>query len=330
MTFDEAVTLVNQCKSRDELFHGTEVHQNKQFKDLAKLLHPDLVRGKEKKERAEKVFKKMNEWYTKTAKPAKDLITLGNWEVIRPLGKGDIADVYVTQAAPGIKAVNMAMKIVRDIQDNDLMKNERAHLKSLWKGKHNYTKYLPKLVDHFKASDRDVHVLNLAENCWSLTEIKQLMGDLDFRHGVWMMNRLLSILGYAHTEGYVHGAITPDHLMYRPADHGLILIDWTCSLRAGDHHVPLMVDRWKANYPQEVVRKRPAYPSTDLFMAAEAINWAVGGNRPKAFKQLFDHCWAGSPASRPSNTWVFQDKWVKAAEKEYGPAKFLPLNLPTI
>lgn len=338
MKLHQAIHMIDAAGTPGDLFPGSREEQDRIYKDLAKACHPDKVRDKSMRKAAEDAFKKLSNFYANRdgGKPATSTAKIGNWAIVRPLGKGDIADVYLAETsgdgatALRIKTASAAFKIARDPDDNDLMGFELVALKDLWKGKSQFTKYLPKAVDSFTASGRATNVITLADECFSLSEIHTIFPDgLDFRHGVWMMNRLLSVLGFIHNSGYIHGAITPDHLMYRPKDHGLILIDWTCSIKSGSgRHIPLLVDRWKALYPPEVARKKAATPGADIYMAAECINHAVNGNRPKRFKPLFDHCWAGSPSSRPHDAWELQQRWVDVAEKEYGPAKFLALDLP--
>jgi hypothetical protein len=122
--------------------------------------------------------------------------------------------------------------------------------------------------------------------------------------------------------------VHPEHLLYRPVDHGLTVIDWCCAVIDGTNEpVPLVSVAWEPHYPPEIRRKRPE-PSTDIYMAAKAMVYAAAGKMPKGFGGLLDWCMADSPKSRPTDAWEVQDQWKARAEQEYGPAKFVALEVP--
>jgi hypothetical protein len=136
------------------------------------------------------------------------------------------------------------------------------------------------------------------------------------------------VLGFAHRNGVIHGAVLPQHLLYRPDDHGLQLVDWTCSCQDDTQRVPYAVTRYKDLYPVEVLfAEGTAYPATDIYMAFASMRWAAD-SIPYRFRALFDWCLVESWKSRPGDPWAVQDKWVKLAEEEFGKPKFVPLEVP--
>lgn len=296
------------------------------FKRLAKLCHPDKHGAN--KARAEKAMQRLSE-LRQSLKNATE-VRIGNWKIESPLAKGSISDLYlVSGKATGI------LRIAREELDNDLLANEARNLKLLNGAKEPesepFKRFMPSILDTFEASGRRANVLSNPDGCHSLTYIKTALGNLDFRHVVWMGNRLFSALGYAHSKGIIHGATLPSHLLYRLADHGLILWDWASSVKFPDDdgHIPLVSGRWKEYYPAEV-RKKGCFCSTDLYMAAKSLQYAAGGQHhiPRRFQPIFEHLLAGSPASRPSSAFEVQDRWKRLAEEEYGKPQFLPLTIP--
>jgi len=264
--------------------------------------------------------------------PAAPTVTvLGKWIVVEPLAKGDIADLYkATQdGSPDIFTV----KIACSGRDNDLMKAEAASLKTLFAKPDSYQKYLVPIQDSFEASGRRANVMPLVDYI-SLQEIQQhFPKGLDFRHIVWMGNRMLSALGYAHGLNIIHGAPVPSHMMFGPIDehkvisHGLKLVDWCYSVSGESRkHIPALVNDYADHYPPEIKRKIAPVPGTDIFILMSSLK-AASLSIPPRFKGLFDWCLTGSPGSRPNDAWKLQDKWTALAKEEYGPAKYTELRL---
>ena len=300
----------------------------KMYKRYARIVHPDVV-PEEYKKRATAAIAKLNQLYmslTKAAAPVQCVIA--GYVVTNPFARGDIADLYEAEHESGLAHI---VKIVRKPVDNDLMDREAAALAKLKpKGKSdNFHKYLPQLQVRTKASGRRTNIFCKDTGYQPLDFIQERCGGSieDFRHIVWMGNRALSALGYVHTCGIVHGAVVPSHLLYSLPDHGLKLIDWcySCDLGNGDR-VPAIVKDFKDLYAPEILKKKPASPSTDLFMLMASLR-KVAGKVPSRFRDLMNWCMAGPPSSRPHDAWAIQDRWIKLAREEYGPAKFVELHI---
>lgn len=283
------------------------------FRRLAKLCHPDTHPGNKPAEEAFKHLTNLREEVTKEIK-------IGKWTISQPFARGDIADLYVTKE-------KTIFKIARSEKDNDLMTREKQAIQLIHKDVSSKMRlYVPNLVESIKASGRTANVIAYADEYLSLEEILQRTGPLDFRHAVWMMNRMLSVLGYVHRLGLVHGAIVPSHLLYNPANHTLQLVDWCYSTKIGEK-VPAIVKKYKFLYPDEILKRSAVHSSSDLYMALGIIR-ILTGSIPKQFQPLLDWGQAGSPASRPQDPWAFQDRWRSVAKELYGEPKFIPLTIP--
>jgi len=309
------------------------------YKRLAVRYHPDRNPGDTI---AEKRFKDVTEAYraltasTTSADnpPSVPAAQLGDWLIGEGLRRGGIADLYRVTSAKNSRAG--ILKIARSARDNPLLTAEAEALKQIAVGvaaDPGLGRYFPAVLDSFEASGRRANVLSLAEDCLSLSAIREHFSkanQIDFRHIVWMGNRVFEVLGIVHRQGVVHGAILPQHLLYRPADHGLVIVDWTCGTFAGRGHVPYLVPAMRAHYPPEVLAKRAPSPATDIYMTASALSYIIGKvPTPRAFKPLFDWCLAESPAARPSDPWDLLEKWKAAAKTTYGEPRFVPLTLPS-
>lgn len=325
MTQSLAISLIEQAPTPAALFLGGPPPETV-YRNLAKLCHPDIV-TEVPKDRAEKAFKKLGAFYAEiTGKTVTNFPVLAGYAIERALAKGDICDVYVCSSDKYSRAV---LKIAQLPRDNDLVTAEASALKLLHADSNsdNFKKYIPILIKTFKASGRQVNVVSMASTHMALGDICGAHPNgLDFRHLVWMGNRLWSALGFAHRNGLVYGCVIPEHLLYQPVSHQLVLIDWCYSVKIGEK-IPAIVKLHEKDYPPEVARKLRATPATDIYMAAHAIKQATD-KIPKRFLGLFDHCLAASPSARPQDAWELQDKWEELAKAEYGPAKYLELKVP--
>lgn len=330
MTQLQAISMIEQAPSASALFEGGPLPKLV-YQNLARLCHPDVVTEVPKK-RAERAFQKMTEFYAQiTGKTVANAPVVAGYVVERPLAKGDLCDLYqVTSVKDSSPAI---LKIAQTPVDNDLVANEASALKLLHADKRTdeFKRYLPRLVESFKASGRQANILSVAENTFSLNDLGEMFPrGLDFRHVVWMGNRLLSILGYAHRNGIIHGAVLPAHLLYRPFDHGLVLVDWCYSVKIGEP-LKARVKAHVTDYPPEVARKMPATAATDIYMAALALRSSVLlKDIPRRFLGIFEHCLAASPNARPQDAWDVQSRWKQKAEEEYGPHRFVELQVPVL
>lgn len=314
MTQEDALILVETSTSASVLLG---VDPRKTYRDLAKLIHPDHV-SKSLKSRADAAFAKLQAFYEGSqGKPNR--VKFAEWEVT-PFAKGSLCDLYSDNVT--------VLKIVRSQDDNDLMEAEAQSLGILQADKRSnkYKHYVPVIQKSFRASDRCTNVINHVAGYYSLADIKALYWNgIDFRHIVWMINRLLTTLGFVHNNGLVHGAILPEHLLYHPTTHGLVLIDWCYSVKI-NQPVTAIVSDYALRYPQEVLKKRFACPGTDIYMASWIVDYA--DHIPDRFKPLLTWMRAEGPLSRPQDAWELLDRWKKLAVEEFGDPQYLKLEIP--
>lgn len=327
MTLIEAIQLIEECKIAANLF-GKE--PDAKYRELSKLIHPDKLTGHKLQKRAENAFIKLGQLYGEVVpRPtAKNPVILGKWIVGDPIAKGDLANIYIACMANGGEPA--AVKIVRDADDNDLLEQEAFALKFLHSAKdgRDLLRYIPRLMGTMVASDRAVNVLSLCEKQFPLHDLVALVPKLDFRHAVWMVNRTLNALGFAHANGIIHGAVLPPHLMFGPKNHSLSLIDWCYSVTAeSSDHIPAYLHDWETLYPVEIKKKKQPSPATDIYMLMASMK-RVFQEIPKEFNGLFDWCLAESQTARPQDAWRLLDRWLEAAQQKYGPPKFLELTVP--
>jgi len=333
----------------------------KAYRALATQFHPD---HNEDDIVAEKRFKEIASAYAILSNPEKrdrydttgkaDPVTIssrkGVYEIITRVCSGDLADIYKAQDTKNGYLV--ALKVVRDPRNNDLLENEAKVIKAVRPPDdkdEQYNRYFPRLHDSFKMNDgathRQVNVLSWLEYWWTFDQVHSAFhGELLMNHGVWMFNRILGALGYIHgANGIIHGAVVPSNLLAYssgkatdPWNHGVKLIDWSYAVKIGEK-ISVIVPEYKDFYPPEVLAKQPAIPATDIYMAAKCIIYVLGGD-PKT-NQLPPHipgylanflkgCVIGNMASRPGHAWDLHQELKQHMREHYGKRKYVPFNMP--
>jgi serine/threonine protein kinase len=311
----------------------------KAFKALAKLTHPDKFTKKAEKAAATKAMAKLTELYTafitigKPSDPSP--IVIAGRAVIDVFSKGDICDLYRVTKLESEKEPAL-LKIVRSPSDNDLLSQEIKVLKKFYSGEKGGSTvlagYMPQVYASFKASGRQAVILSQEEGFLTLEEVIRLFpAKLDFRHCVWIMNRRINALSLAHSYNFIHGAITPSHILLGPVDgrilsHDLRLVDWCYSVPFGEK-VKALSSKYKAFYPPEILRKKPVGPNTDIFMAAKCIQSATICI-PEDFRNLLDWCMAASQSSRVPSLDLLRERWTFLAKKHYGDSKYVECRIP--
>ena len=167
------------------------------------------------------------------------------YRVMDRIGVGSICAIY--RCTFGGSAAAVVFKVARDPCSNSLVLNEAAVLRRLHSiaGADKFLSFLPDIADTIALADsstsvaRQANVLQMHEEIRSPEELYTL-GEvrghhprgLDPRHVAWIWRRLLTVLGFAHSNDVIHAAVLPMHVLIEPRGHKVILIDW-CTAVAG-------------------------------------------------------------------------------------------------
>lgn len=156
---------------------------------------------------------------------------------------------------------------------------------------------------------------------------------LDARHGVWMLGRLLEMLAWLHGHKYVHGAVLPPNILLNARDHGATLTGWSCAAKIGDR-LEAASTAYESFYPKDALAGKPLSPRADLVMAARSIAAALSGGKPelpsgapKPIAALLQP-YLDDDAAAPDSAAEFRENLRAAAQKAFGPPKFVPLTTP--
>jgi hypothetical protein len=259
------------------------------------------------------------------------------------LAVGDAADIHLA-TAEGDSTMEAngkyLMKVSRVPEGFALLNNERKTLARLLVAADGttYRKYLPRLVESFPATGkfpRRINVFLLECGFHTLEHLHEQHPALDGRHLAWIFNRLLTVLGFCHRQGTLHGAVLPCHVMIDAARHGLQLVGWGQSVASGQRikTVPARYTDW---YPPEILKKQPAGPAMDLFLAARCMVYLAGGDPvtnwmpeavPVPMQRFITTCLLESARMRPDDAWALLEDFEVLLRSLYGPPKFHELTL---
>jgi len=353
--------LISQAVSPEDIFGNLEGENDKlsavkdAYRKIVLVVHPDRcdVRVKEMANDAftratslyEKAQKKIEQGVYGTHTPEhngaeRDFVIQTRkreYRIKSTLAQGDLSTVYLGECNSGDEFGKVAIKVIDDPGDNDLMMNEIRTLKLFQSQPANQSKHLPVLMDQFKTSDNQLGiVLRCLDGCYDLYSVREKYKDgVSEKHMVWMFNRLLSVLGYVHSKGVTHNNIEPAHLLIRPKDHNLFLIDWSYAAinpKSGDG---FKVFNEEYSPPEVRLRKSPL-PSSDLYAAGKSMIYILGGDPKTNFipssvndklRRFVEFFVMESPLQRAQDAWEMHAMLNELVVELWGPKRFLEFEM---
>ncbi|MEI8339179.1 MAG: hypothetical protein WCF94_00770 [bacterium] len=252
-------------------------------------------------------------------------------------------------------------KVPHSVGDNDLLEREAKVLK-LFQQKirelsekpetegaaKGFSQRLPTFLESIKLvqPSGEEKVINTFikkpgyETGWvTLEEIRQAYPEgVNTRVMVFIWNRILEGLSFAHLVGVRHCAITPNHVLIHPESHLGQIIDWTASCIDGAK-VPYIDDRYKSFFPEEILDPNgmPS-PSSDIFMSAWCMVYILGGDPKtgvipasveKPLQDLLNKCLQPKRRFRPGSAEILHGELKQAAKTLFGPSKFVQFVVPS-
>lgn len=254
----------------------------------------------------------------------------GSYAVDARLAQGDLATVYGGRRQEDGAAI--VVKLVDDKLDNDLMQAEIGALGLLRAVDSPQHKHLPVVLDRFTAPDgRTGTVFERIDGLDLMAIRERLPAGMPARHIIWLMRRCLSILGWAHARGVLHGNLDPAHILVRPEDHNVWVVDWCYAIvnpaQTGQGFKALN----EVYSPPEVAARKAPLPSSDLYALGKCMFYAAGGDpvtrtlpahmdeRLQRFLQFFV---LDSPLGRAQDAWVGHAQLDRIREEIWGAHTF--------
>jgi hypothetical protein len=258
------------------------------------------------------------------------------------LAHGDLAMVYGGKRKSD--GARVAVKVADDPGDNDLIAAEVRALRLLRAEQSPQLKHLPVVLDSFRTSDGRAGTILEELDGLDLVTLKERLaekdrasqGALDPRHMIWLMRRCLSVLGWAHSRGVLHGNLDPAHVMVRAQDHNVWLIDWCYAIvnpTGTGESFRCLNEEYSA---PEVREKKPPLPSADLYSLGKCMIYAAGGDVARGtlpdsmderLQRFIKFLIVDSALGRAQDAWSLYAQLDKLREQIYGAHQFVALEV---
>jgi serine/threonine protein kinase len=216
--------------------------------------------------------------------------TIGNYKIIREIGKGGFAKIYEAEHRILGEKVSLKRNINENEKDVDLLKYEA---KLLWRLDECHS--IPSVKDFFLINNLQAAMVLSYIDGNTLEEIVQHEGPIHPEDCCWITERLLGALCYIHYNGVVHADVKPQNVFVEPNKHDIKLIDFgTAAYRPGKNAAARgFTPKYAA---PELILGNPPIPETDIYGAGLVLLRALGGNlQNKTFrsdtpKEIADFC----------------------------------------
>jgi hypothetical protein len=261
------------------------------------------------------------------------------YQVTSTIAHGDLATVYGGHARGSQQPV--AVKLADRASDNDLLQHEVRVLGLLLAEPDPTAIHFVPPRDQFRTADGRLGTVFDHVDGFDLTGVRdrcRRRGEpgLPAHHVVWLLRRCLAALGAAHKRGILHGNLDPAHILVRPHDHMVWLVDWCWAVVNPATTGQGFGARNAVYSPPEVGSRGRPTPASDLYALGKCAIHAVGGDpatkalpdgiEPRLARLLRYLC-VESQGGRPQDAWQLYLQVDKIREQIWGPHEFVPLEL---
>lgn len=314
----------------------------KKYRDYSKQVHPDAV--KSDKYIANEAFNMLNKLYDDGQKefengiygivdpikiysqksPLFDLKIKGNnYYFYENIFEGEVANIYKGVCNGSL----IYMKLAIDSDDNNLIETE---YKVLSEYRHQLLPYVEERIKINGCSAiimREVRGLSMDEF------MKQYPKGVPPEHVMWMLERMLNVVGYLHSNKVVHGNIKPENVMIHKETHTVSLIGLAFCIPEANKdsaHYQIVNDVYTA---PEVNKTSIVSPVSDIYSIGKITIQLLGGNittngmpvkidsRVREFVRNMV-----KKDNRPDDAWKLWSELIKLRNEVYGTKRFQTLE----
>ncbi|MFA6096351.1 MAG: hypothetical protein WC788_01840 [Candidatus Paceibacterota bacterium] len=252
--------------------------------------------------------------------------------------EGDISLIYSGICVKGENAsIPVKFKVVIDPADDVLMQNEVRILKFLNSQRSKQSKHFPVLIDQFRTTDHKPGLILESFDGYDLYSMREeYKNGIHQRHVAWIFDRTLSAIGYSHSTDWTHNKINPSHIMSRPRDDNVMIVDWSYATR-DPFHTGESFKYYDEDYSAPEVKqgKRPT-PSSDLYSIGKCMIYALGGDIrtntmpgsvDERFQRFIRFFVMESPIQRANDAWEMHAQLRDLRKKIWGSERFEELKM---
>ncbi len=262
--------------------------------------------------------------------------TTSEYTVRDTLAVGELSTVYAgTDTGSGAR---VAIKIADDPADNDLIQAELNVLAELRSVPSRQQKHLPTPLGQLRTQDGRLGTVFERLDGLDLATIRQRLPDgIPPEHLSWLARRTLSVLGWAHKSGILHGNVDPAHILVRAQDHNVWLIDWCWSVvRPAETGQGFRCVNEVYGPPEAASRRAPS-PASDLYALGKTLIFAAGGDPAtnalpdhvdERLQRVLRYLVVESQRGRAQDAWQLYEQLDAVREAIWGPHRFVEFIVP--
>jgi serine/threonine protein kinase len=238
---------------------------------------------------------------------------------------GEVADLY-----KGTDENNIVfLKVAIDDNDNHLIEKEFALLSRL------SHQSLPIVEEQIVLNNKAAFLMREAEGTPLPELLLEYPRGIPAEHVMWMLERLLSGVGYLHFNKIVHGNIKPEQIVVNRDNHNVFLLGFSFSIEKADQksaYYQIVNDIYS---PPEVDKYTTVRPNVDIYAIGKLAVLMLGGKVEtdampvkvdKRIRNFVRRLVKEDPGSRPNNAWGLWDEVITLRNTIYGTARFQTLK----
>ena len=258
------------------------------YKNTSKLIHPDVVSNEDSYYASEAFIvlhrlyvrglneydnglydvKSSSEEYKKSLPIFQINYGEKRYEFFKKICVGEVAEIYegICDKQP------VCIKIPISTEDSELISREYEILSRI------HHQSLPYVEDKFSINNATCFTMRKVEGISATELMKEYPLGVPSEHVLWMLERLLSVVGFLHIHRIVHGNIKPENLIVTKQNHNVTLMGFSFAIPNADRksaRYQIVNDFFTAD---EVSKKARVEPSSDIFSVGKIGIYLLGGN----------------------------------------------------
>lgn len=236
--------------------------------------------------------------------------------------EGEIAYIF-----KGISESNniVFLKVAIDPNDNDLIDNEYNVLSNLRHQSFPYAEH------EIKVNDSNAIIMQEAKGISVFKLLKKYPRGIPAEHVMWMLERLLSAVGYLHSNFVVHGNIKPENIIINLTNHNVSLLGFSfCITNANTKEATYKIVNRFYTAP-EVCKDASVLPSSDIYSIGKLAIRLLGGNIvtnimppsvDERIKTFIEKMVSISLDERPNDAWKLWSELIELRNEVFGTDRF--------
>lgn len=239
--------------------------------------------------------------------------------------EGEVA--YIFRGISENDVVYLKMAIAPE--DNELIETEYEVLSTTRHQSLPYVEHKIMINDSSSILMREVKGITMLEL------MEQYPNGVPAEHVMWMLERLLSVVGYLHSNCIIHGNIKPENIIINKDNHNVSLLGFSfCIPKANtkEAHYQIVNDDYTA---PEVSKTAEVLPSSDIYSIGKIAIKLLGGDARRGGMPIKVDARVRSfirnmvnPASteRPNDAWKLWSELIKLRNEVFGTQRFKKLD----